>query len=195
MSRVRVYEAEHIAREIRETFTAKKVQRKIKFPFNWPTEMQHVGDSLAVAYSSDKWKDDGSYELYKHLAESRNRALCKEGFLRSMDNPSNPVPTIGPVVSFTDVPMPRDFAVLALFEEVDLELHTKGTDDNPQFGRGGVVKVTVAHGMLGGSKIVWSAIDPDLDDQPFLVIYTEKDGPLMVIVGDELDIEADGIVG
>src|SRR6185369_7904918 len=136
MGRVRVYDAEGIARDIRETFTAKKVRESIDFSFTWPAEMQHVGDSLGVAYSSDKWKDDGDMETYKHIAESRNRALCKPGFLVLADNASKSWPTIGPMVSFDDFPMPKDFAELALFEEVDLKLYTKGTNEDPKFGRG-----------------------------------------------------------
>jgi hypothetical protein len=58
-----------------------------------------------------------------------------------------------------------------------------------------VVKVTVRHGMLGGSKIRWSEKYDDMADQPLLVVYTASDGPLVVIVGEELEIEADGIVG
>jgi hypothetical protein len=197
MSRVRVYNAEEIARDIRETFTAKPVQKEVKFPFGWPRHMQHVGDSLAVAYSSDKWKREGDYIAYKHLAESRNRALCVPGFLRDFDRPSEPWPAIGPMVSFDRMPMPKHFAILALFEEVNLKLYTRGTHEEPGFGRGrddGVVMVTVAHGMLGGSKILWSE-KYDVPDEPFLFIYDERSGPLMMIVGDELDIREEGIVG
>jgi hypothetical protein len=192
MSRVKVYEAEDIARNIRETFTAKKAMKRHAFNFNWPSVWQNIGDSLAVAYASDKWKDDGDYELYKHLAESRNHAFCVPGFLRDFDNPKKEWPTIGPMVSFADVPMPREFAILALFEELDLQLHVDGTDDDPQFGEEdeGVVKVTVAHGILGASKILWEE-----SPEPFLFIYTEKDGPLVFIIGEELDVLADGIVG
>jgi len=196
VSRVRVYDAENIAREIRETFTAKYVQEVIEFPFVWPRTMQHVGDSLAVAYSSDKWRRDGDSIAYKHLSESRNRALTVPGFLRDFDRPSESWPTIGPTVSLDRVPMPKHFAVLALFEEVNLKLHTRGTDRKPGFGRGddGIVKVTVAHGVLGGSKILWSK-KHDIPDEPFLFVYDERSGPLMMIVGDELDIKSEGIVG
>lgn len=198
MSRVRVYDSEDIARNIRETFTAKPVRHELRFPFTWPRHMQHVGDSLAVAYSSDKWRDDGDHIAYKHLAESRNHALCVPGFLRDFERPSEPWPAIGPMVSLDGMPMPKHFAVLALFEEVDLKLHTRGTDAEPGFGRAkddGVVKVTVAHGFLGGGKILWSKKYNSMEDEPFLFVYDEKSGPMMIIVGDELDIEPDGIVG
>jgi hypothetical protein len=188
-NRVRVFDAEDDARKMRETFTAKPVREKVKFRFRWPAEMQHVGDSLAVAYSSDKWKDDDDLELYKHLAESRNVVLCVPGFLRDGDSPTQVIETIGPTVSFADTPMPRDIAILALFEEANLQLHVDGTDDAPELGRkdDGVIKVSVAHGHLGGGKMH--------DGRVFLVVYTERDGVLMLILGDELDVLADGIVG
>jgi hypothetical protein len=195
MGRVRVYDSEHLAKNMRETFTDKKSTKRTKFPFTWPDTWQNVGDSLAIAYSSDKWADEGDLTPYKHLAESPNRAFCVPGFLRDMDNPKKEWPTIGPHVSFEDVPMPKHFAVLALFEEVNLKLHTKGTDEEPRFGRGdeGVVKVTVGHATLGGGMIRWSE-ESSRGDQPFLFVYT-KSGPLMLIVGEELDVLADGIVG
>jgi len=197
VSRVRVYEAEAIAKNIRETFTAKKSTKRKRFNFSWPTIWQQVGDSLGVAYNSDKWKKEGDFILYKHLAESRNCAFCVPGFLRDYDDPSSEWPTIGPMVSFADTPMPHDFAILALFEEIDLQLYTGGTDDQPELGRGddGVVKVTVAHGVLGAGMIMWEEVDDDRKNQPFLFVYTEKEGPLMFIVGKELDVLADGIVG
>lgn len=188
-NRVRVFDAEDDACRMRETFTAKAVKERVKFDFHWPTQMQHVGDSLAVAYSSDKWKDEGDIELYKHLAESRNVILCVPGFLRDGDRPDDEVETIGPMISFAQTPMPRDIAILALFEEADLQLHVDGTDDAPSLGAkdDGVVKVTVAHGHLGGGKMQ--------DGRVFLVVFTERDGILMLILGDELDVLEDGIVG
>jgi hypothetical protein len=188
-ARVRVFDAEDEARKMRETFVAKPVKERVKLGFHWPAEMQHVGDSLAVAYSSDKWKNEGDTELYKHLAESRNRVLCVPGFLRDADRPERELGTIGPIVSFSSTMMPRDIAILALFEEADIQLHTAGTDDRPAFRnkKDGVIKVTVAHGMLGGGKMK--------DGRVFLVVYTNKDGPLMLVFGDELNVEADGLTG
>lgn len=195
-NRRRVYDAEDVARDMRETFTKKKVREKIQFPFDWPKKMQHVGDSLAVAYQSDKWKDEGDFELYKHLAESKNRVFMVSGFLRDYHNPKKAWPTIGPMIDMTEIPLPKDFAELALFEEADLKLHVKGTESRPRFGRGddGIVKVTLAHGMLGGGKIMWSEVNGD-EDQPFLFVYDEREGVKLFITGDELDVEADGIVG
>lgn len=204
-ARVQVYEAEPIARSIRETFHAKPVKERIELPFQWPARMQHVGDSVGVAYASDKWKDDGEFEVYKHIAESRNRALCAPGFLHVYEDQGEAWPTIGPMVSFEgDVLMPKEFAVLAYFEEANLILHSRAVRGVAEFAKNPdddvIVKVLVKHGVLGASKIRWSAIDGEQEDQPFLFVYTEPTrsdagGVHMIIVGEELDIEKDGIVG
>lgn len=203
--RVHVYDAEPIARSIRETFQAKPVKERIELPFKWPTRLQHVGDSVGVAYASDKWKNEGDYEIYKHIAESRNRALCAPGFLHLYEKQSEKWPAIGPMVSFEeDVLMPKEFAVLAYFEEANLILHSRRVKNRPAFAKNPdddvVVKVFVKHGVLGASKMRWSEVEPGKEDQPFLFVYTEPTrsdagGVHMIIVGDELDVEKDGIVG
>lgn len=199
-SRPRIYDANEIAQSMVRTFKDRDVERVEDYRWKWPTKMRNVGDSLAVAYSSDKWKPKNSkgkrdLELFKHLAESRNRIFVKPGLLCDYYDPQRRWPVIGPDIYFDDVPMPDSFAALALFEEVDLQLYTLGDDDEPQFdGDEGIVKVTVRHGLLGGSKFGWSTVNGD-DDEPFLFIYTRSAGVLMIVTGDDLDIEKDGIVG
>jgi hypothetical protein len=196
-ARVKLYDAADLAHNLRATFTDKPVKGHKEMSFSWPDTWHHVGDSLSVAYASDKWKKDGNFELYKHIAESRNRAMVRPGFLRDQYNPKGEWPTIGPMVSFKGMPMPKHFAVLGYFEEADLRLYTRGTDEKPEFGLGkndGVVKVSVRHAKLGASKIMWEKVGKR-KSQPFIFAYTESAGPLMFIVGEELDVEADGIVG
>lgn len=215
--RPRVYDAEHLARGYREAFAARHVEVRTEFRFGWPAIMQNVGDSLAVAYASDKWerkRADGnrSVELYKHLAESRNQALCLPGLLRDEQAPEREWEAHGPLVSLSDVPMPQHFAVLGLFEEASLKLHKATRSGRPVFGKepdDGVVRVEVRHGMLGASKMVWNEVEPYASarsaellegleptdfDQPFLFVYTE-DGVLILVVGERLDVTRDGIVG
>jgi hypothetical protein len=197
---VRVYDTEEMAREMRETFQNAPSKRKRRFDFDWPPMLQNVGDSLAVAYSSNKNLDNprGEWILYKHLAESRNRALCLPGLIMHEEQPGEAWPVIGPLVSMVEVPHPRHFAELALFEEANLKLYTGGTDARPTFGRGrdaGVVTITVKHGLLGGGMFPWGREDRRRPDQPFLFVYTKRDGVLLVIIGDKLAIERDGIVG
>lgn len=202
--RVRVYDARDLARSMAETFKDRPIEHEETLPFDWVPVLQHVGDSLAVAYSSDKWKPKGAtgkrdWELYKHIAESRNRIFCDPGILRWSNAPGSAIKTIGPNVSFYDVPMPDSYAILALFKEANVRLHVGGSNSQPQFGKhadDGVLTLTVKHGLLGGSKIRWSkATGGRRKDQPFIFVYTEDDGPLFIILGEELDILKDGIVG
>ena len=203
MSRPRVYEAREIAQGMREKFADRPVEFEQHVPHGWPPVLQNIGDSLAVAYGSDKWQDPGPegerrVELYKHLAESRNRALVKPGLLRDFYTPNRAWPVRGPCVALVEVPMPREFAILGFFEEANLRLYTEGDDASPSFGHGaddGVVKITVGHGMLGASEILWSRVRRDAQDQPFLFVYTTRDGVLLLVVGERLDVEKDGIVG
>ncbi len=201
MARRRVYDAQKVATDMVETFNDRPYEYTQSMSFGWPRALQNVGDSLAVAYASDKWKPKDNagkreMELYKHLSESRNRAFVRKGFLKDFYRPNRGWPVRGPNITFSDCPMPRHFAILGLLEEVDLQLYTAGTKDKPQIvGDDGIVKVTVRHGMLGGSKMLWSMEDPDEEDEPFLFVYTKSAGVLMIIVGDELDVKKDGIVG
>lgn len=200
-----VVDAYEPAKHYREVFTKRDVTEERALPFSWPSDMQLVGDSLAVAYSSDKWRHDGKWVLYKHLAESRNRAYVKKGFLHSYQRQKELVRVIGPVKSFGGVPMPKQIAFLGLFSEAHFVFFTGGSARQPTFSKNpddGVGRVFVANGLLGGGVIQWSKLDKHADDQPFLCVYTERSperrdpgGVHMIIVGDELDIEADGIVG
>ena len=191
-----MYDARALAKNMRERFVDRPVEREFRLPFVWPASMHAVGDSLAVAYSSDKWQKpgpDGRREIldYKHLAESRNHILVRPGLLKDFYRPSRPYPVVGPIVALP-TPMPNAFAVLGFFEEVNLQLYVEGTDDEPGFGGEdeGVVKVTVRHGMLGGSYLKGHR-----GKEPFLFMYTPSDGVLMIVVGEKLDVEKDGIVG
>lgn len=203
-SRVKVYDTEELARGIRERFTDRESEYEHDFSFSWPTEMQFVGYSLAVAYGSDKWqkKNPGTgrrkVELYKHIAESQNYFFCAPGAIE-MDDGTGRVALIGPTVRWQQdyPPMPDSFAILGLFKEANVQLFTDGDDEEPEVGEGeddGVVTLTVRHGVLGGSVIPWSRVS-SRRDEPFLFVYTAADGIMFVILGDKLDILKDGIVG
>lgn len=201
--RVRVYDAKDDAIRMTETFKDRPYEYVENLRHGWPRVMQNVGDSLAIAYSSDKWKQKNAagkrdIELYKHLAESRNRALVRPGLLHHYYEPNKRWPVVGPHVSLADCPMPKEYAVLARFEEIDLQLYTEGTNRRPRFAHDddeGVVKVTVRHGFLGGSFIQWSALDEGDEDEPFLFVYTATLGVLIVVMGETLEVHKDGIIG
>lgn len=206
MVRRRVYEAVDEARRIRETFADRALESIEEFSFSWPRQMQNIGDSLAIAYASDKWhkrdsSGDREVELYKHIAESRNRVLASPGILVDEHSRSDRWPVIGPMVSIESLPMPRHFAVLGLFEEVDLKLHTRGSDQKPIFGKGkddGVVQARIPHAFVGAGKVLWSRdrqSGSPPEDEPFVFVYTREMGVHFIIIGDELDVKKDGIVG
>lgn len=187
---------------MRETFTDRKCEVEEEFPFEWPPVMQNIGESVGVAYASDKWKPKDhrgkrELEVYKHIAESRNRIFCLPGSVRWENKQSGSVRTIGPHVSFcspSDVSMPSGFAVLGIFKEVNVILHVGGSDEFPEVGENdddGVVTLTVRYGMLGGSKM----LRDDGRQQPFVFVYTPSDGIMFLIVGEELDVKSEGIVG
>lgn len=210
MSRVRVYDAEEIAVGMTERFKDRPWEHRDELPFTWPRYMHNVGDSLAVAYASDKWKPRKNgkreVELYKHLAESRNQALVQSHLLVDYYDPDRSWRVVGPTVSLAPCPMPKHFSILGLCEEVDLRLYTQGTDSNPKFGKGqdGIVKVTIRHGLVaggvmqfskGGSQSKCKLAMGRKTEQPFIFVYTETEGIQIIIVGDELDVKKDGIVG
>ena len=202
-ARPRVYDAEDLSRDMVERFNDRPVEYIANLRYGWPSKMQNVGDSLAVAYDSDKWKPKGKNgkresELYKHLAESRNRALVKPRLLHNQYHPNKRWPVKGRMVSLAEVPMPQHFAILGLFEEVNLQLYTQGTKQRPAFSDDkdeGIVKVKLRHGMLGGSYLRWSEMYEDANDQLFLFVYTKSAGVCIVVVGDKLDVHRDGIIG
>lgn len=196
-SRPRVYDAYEAAKAIRERFQAAPVRHEERLPYGWPSVMQHVGDSLAVAYGSNKWKEDPvDMELYKHIAESRNRVFAVPDFFYRYDAPSERWPVIGPHISFHELPLPLHYAVLGDFYEANLKLHTHGSDEEPKLtpNDGGCVTVVCKDAMLGASVLQWSHLDPSSSDQPFLFVY-DRSGVKLFIVGEELDVERVGIVG
>lgn len=220
-SRVYEYDARQLARQMRETFADRPVETETKLPFSWPRTLQNVGESLAVAYGSDKWKPKKrgrrEVELYKHLAESQNWAFVTAGVLHDFYAPEQAWPIIGPTVSFESLPLPQHIAILGYCDSAHLRLYTRGTHAQPRFGRGdeGIVEITFPGGLLAGSKILWNEVEPYRSqlaewwddnpdaapeqapdyDEPFLAVYTPSGGVMMVVVGEELDIRREGIVG
>lgn len=217
----RIVDAEEIAASMRTTFANRAIEHRQTLPFDWPERLQNVGKSLAVAYGSDKWKKPNPrtkkrpVDLYKHLAESPNWAFCQPDIFYDADKPSERLDLLGPMVSLTDLPLPRHFAYLGFCDSVILQLFVEEGATGPVLGSGddGIVVVQIASGQLGASKIRWNEVEPyrsernafldeggDPDDlvdfdQPFIFVYTEEQGVHMIIVGERLDIEKDGIVG
>ena len=184
MTRRRVVDTSADAESMRKTFMDRPHTRHTELPFEWPESMQEIGVGHAVMYRSNKWKKNPSQtEDYKHIAESKQTVYVTPKFLRTWENPNKPIEVHGPMVEL-ERPMPKHFAVLAPLLGFQLQLN--GPDGKPD--PDGYYEVTVAHGMVGG------AIHPETGE-PFLFIYTRTDGVHMLLTGEELDVEKDGIVG
>lgn len=168
-----------------ETFHDRPHKRQHKFSFGWPKTMQEIGRAEAQMYRSNKWKSNPKeFEDYKHIAEGPQYCYAVPGFLLDYQT-SEPLKVYGPKISLDDQ-MPEHVTILAPLIGVQVQLYdSRGrlpAEDKNLF------EVVVPKGMLAGSRF------PDTDEA-FLVVYTREEGVHMIIVGDKLDIEKDGIVG
>lgn len=178
-----------VARTMRETFVDRPVERTISIPWQWPKSMREIGTNEAVMYASDKWKQRrGDMEDYKHRSEGKQWVLARPGFLRDYHDQDRHVPVAGPIVDLGK--MPDSFAVLADILGVQVRLYEKGGRDGYQFPRSrnaGYHQILIGGAKLGGGRF------PDSGDT-FLIVYTRA-GVHLLIVGEKLDVEKDGIVG
>lgn len=182
---VRTVPTEREAVEMFETFHAKASKRQVKYDFNWPTQFQEAGQAVAQLYRSNKWKmNPKEYEDYKHIAEAPQYCYIVPGFLRDATG-KKPLPIHGDFIDLNDE-MPEHFTILAPLIGVQVRLY----DETGKLPRGdsGLYEVTMPHGMLGGARFPGS-------DEAFLLVYTRKGGVHMIITGNELDVEKDGITG
>lgn len=176
------------ARKLREAFYDRPVERQTTVPWQWPRAMREVGLNLSVMYASDKWKRRGDKEDYKHLSEGKQWVLARPGFLRQYNHPDRAVPVAGPTVDLG--PMPDSFAVLADILGVQVRLYERGGLQGyrlPSDPKAGYHQVVIPGAKLGAARF------PDSGDT-FLIVYT-KAGVDLLIVGEELDVKKDGIVG
>lgn len=177
------------AKEIREKFYDRPVEKRLNIPWQWPRSMREVGLNMSVMYASDKWqKRRGSQEDYKHVSEGKQWILARPGFLRQYNQPERQVPVAGPMVDLG--PMPDTFAVLADILGVQVRLYEQGGSEGfqlPEDPDDGYHQVVIPGAKLGASRF------PDSGDA-FLIVYTRA-GVDLLIVGEQLDVEKDGIVG
>lgn len=171
------------ARQLRETFADRKSSRQYEVATNFPSRFIHAGRNLAVAYSSDKWKRLGDYEEYKHLSESPNDIFVAQGAATRGGN------FVGPIVH-TPNEMPAHAAELAPMLSIHAALFT-GVDRQ---GRGVLPAHRNVNIMHIPDAVVFGARMPS-NRKPFLFVATPSDGVLIIITGDRLGVEKDGIVG
>jgi len=185
-------DARSAAVSIREKFIDAPATTEETMRWKWPREMQEIGrwqaSDGAVMYASNKWQKNPLNVIdYKHVAEGPQRLLVVPGFVRQHHQPNRKLRVYGPMVELNR-PMPDAFAVLAPILGLQAQLYDAGSDDAPETSDQSFYNIEIGSAMLGAAK------HPETGNT-FLFVYTEAEGPLCVITGDELDVEKDGIVG
>jgi len=181
-----------VAQKIRETFVDRKAERRQEVPWKWPRSMREVGRCEAVMYSSDKWQKGRGrnwLEDYKHIAEGMQWVLVRPGFLQD-GKTRKALDVVGPEIDLH--PMPSSFAVLADVLGVQMQFYMPdGAGDEYYLPNAsedtGLYEVAIGHAKLGAGQF------PDTGET-FLIVYTPA-GVEMLIVGEKLAVEKDGIVG
>lgn len=179
--RPRLFDNYAEARRMRETFVDRDAQRVIPFEWTWPAYMEEVGRGLSVAYTSDKWKQIGDNEDYKHIAEAPQAVVMRPGCLVHYHSTRKKIRVCTERFELP-TPMPEYIAELAPLLNLQLELYD--CDGEPKRR---MMQVEFRYGMLGGAKLKHG--------EPFLCIYTKAGGPEALIFGRALDVLKDGIVG
>lgn len=187
--RPRVIDTRETAVSVFRTFHDREPEKEIQFPFDWPASLQEIGQGKAELYTSNKWqKNRRDYEDYKHVVEG-SRVVCAEpDFLRDWGGKSR-LPVCGPMMA-PIMPMPLYFSVLGKLLGIQVRLYRLGPNGEPELPTGddGCYEIHVPRGMLGAAK-------HPATGEPFLLVYTKKGGVHMILTGNRLDIEKDGIVG
>jgi hypothetical protein len=174
------------ARDIRRKFYDQEPSKEERVPWKWPKRMREVGTLEAIMYTSDKWQRPGHLIDYKHRREAHQRLLAVDGFASPYGS-SEHLDLVGPIVELEG--MPSSFAVLAPILGVQTQLYVEDGPDGyalPPSGKG-LYQIDVPGGKLGAAK------HPESGDT-FLLVYT-KSGVHAMVVGEQLDVEKDGIVG
>lgn len=173
------------AQEMFNKFHARSSKRRVTMDFGWPKKVQKVGSAEAQMYRSNKWKMNArDYEDYKHIAEGHQSCYVVPGFLKDFETGKN-LKVHGSKENLSG-PMPKFFTVLAPLIGIQLRLYN--SSGRLPKGENNLYEVRVDRGFLGGAKCVQTGAT-------FLIVYTKAGGIGMIITGDELDIEKDGIVG
>lgn len=182
---VEVTDTEEDALDMYERFHDKPSKRQVKFDFSWPTHVQEIGEAKAQMYRSNKWKaNPKDFEDYKHIAEAFQLCYATPGFLRDYATGKS-LPVHGPKLEVQG-PMPKHFTILAPLIGIQIRLYDKNESLPPRDEN--LYEVVVPRGMLAGAR------HPKTGES-FLFVYTKTHGIGMIITGDELAVEKDGIVG
>jgi len=162
---------------IREDFMDKPHRRKWVPGWEWPKELQEVGECEAVMYRSNKWQKDGRQIDYKHVKEGPQKLLL----VPRMQAKGEDIMFRGPLVDLRGE-MSDTFAVLADCLSVQARLYS----DSRGKRYGDYVDLKWPRSKLGAGEFD--------DGGAFLVIY-DREGVLGLIIGEKLQVLKDGIVG
>lgn len=173
--------------KLRETFMDRESRRKTKLKWKWPERLVEAGSCEAVMYTSDKWREEGDFVDYKHVAEGPQVLYVREGFLRDYDG--NDLESCGEVVELVHE-MPDTIAMLAPILGIQCRLYEQDEDGESYLPNGdeNLYQIDISGAKLGAAK------HPETGET-FLVVYTESGGVLCMITGTKLDVLKDGIVG
>lgn len=164
--------------KIREDFHDKPHSRQQKVSWKWPTKLIEVGDCEAILYTSNKWQKNPRKTVdYKHVAEGPQKLLLRPDIQFSGDEKEFFGPTINMRGEFPD-----SFAILA--DSMGIQARLYSDDSGKKYS--GYVDLKFPRSKLGAGKFD--------DGGAFCFVY-DSSGVLAVVIGKELDILKDGIVG
>lgn len=164
--RVAVVNTEDTAARVRETFHDSKAKKRVAFPFGWPTKLTYVGDGWGIIYWSDKWKTE---DTYKHKREGDWDVYLAPSLL-DLDGLVK-----GSSYQIKGT-MPKHVAYIGKFVGIQFK-DLKGKSRH--------LELEKAH---------WAAAKIPSTGETVLLAY-DKQGVQILVIGDTLDIEKDGIVG
>jgi hypothetical protein len=139
--------------------------------------MIEVGDCEAILYTSNKWQKDGKMIDYKHVKEGAQKILLRPDVAFTGDAED----MFGPEVNM-EGEFPDSFAVLA--DTISIQAHLYDNDAGTKFGE--YVDLKFPKSKLGAGKF---------DDGGVFCFVYDRSGVLAVVIGEELDVLKDGIVG
>jgi hypothetical protein len=175
MGRVRVVDTLDLARRDREVFHDSRNPKQVRLVgVQWPRRLVEIGEGWGILYRSDKWN---TVDNYKHLHESDWRMFVSPTFKLSFDDGQDlrQNPDLAPVYD-VEGEMPRHVAYLG---------KCMGAQGILNDGRMVHIEIPGAH---------WAAARVP-GDEGHAVIFAYSDAIHLVIVGEQLGIERDGIVG
>ncbi len=156
--------------------------------------LRHIGTNEATAYFSDKWggSKTKSFEEFKHVSEAPQE-------LYAVDNamPGAIGPIWSPRANKAIMPLVlAELAPLIFFEGrlfVDIKKSKDGDEGVLGDGDEGCVRIRPP-GCLLYAGYMRDARDPSTGETILVAIHP-KDGVQYVVMGSELDVTKDGIVG